>query len=199
MEQERRQKALRVTMTNPYYEWIYDEVAYIITAEEIAAFKKLATDPEREQFIVNFWERRNPEPGNPENKFRQEYYRRIIFANQHFSTDVQGRQTDRGRIYIQFGPPDSIDANLTGGTTIDSVDPARSQLVPIPAEIWHYRCIDARRTDVDVVFADPANTGDYRLILDSSPKDVLLYSPQPEVGSRFGGDSGSPATPKLPI
>ena len=81
--EKRRQKAVQKEMESPYKKWLDEEVPYIITGTERAAFKKLTTDDEREQFIENFWERRNPDPGSPENEFKEEYYRRIAYANEH--------------------------------------------------------------------------------------------------------------------
>ncbi len=76
-EEKRRQKALRNEMETPYKKWMSEEVPYIITDQERAAFKKLSTDDEREAFIENFWERRNPNPESPENEFKEEYCRRL--------------------------------------------------------------------------------------------------------------------------
>ena len=99
-EEKRRQKAIQKEMESPYKKWLSEEVPYIITDEERAAFKKLTTDEEREPFIENFWERRNPNPGSPENEFKEEYYRRIAYANEHYASGIPGWKTDRGRIYI---------------------------------------------------------------------------------------------------
>ena len=115
-EEKKRQKAIQKEMESPYKRWLSEEVPYIITDEERAAFKKLSTDDEREQFIEQFWERRNPNPGSPENEFKEEYYRRIAYANEHYASGIPGWKTDRGRIYITWGPPDEIDSHPSGGT-----------------------------------------------------------------------------------
>ena len=107
--EKRRQKAIQKELESPYKKWLNEEVPYIITNEERAAFKKLTTDDEREQFIETFWERRNPNPGSPENEFKEEYYRRIAYANEHYASGIPGWRTDRGRIYIMYGPADEID------------------------------------------------------------------------------------------
>src|SRR5258708_8750607 len=104
-------------MESPYKKWLQEEVPYITTSEERAAFKKLATDEEREQFIEQFWERRNPSPGSPENEFKEEYYRRIAYANEHYASGTPGWRTDRGRIYITYGPADEIESHPSGGAT----------------------------------------------------------------------------------
>ncbi len=115
-EEKRRQKAIQKEMESPYKKWLSEEVPYIITDDERAAFKKFTTDEEREQFVEQFWERRNPNPGSPENEFKEEYYRRIAYANEHYASGIPGWRTDRGRIYIMWGPPDEIESHPSGGT-----------------------------------------------------------------------------------
>ena len=68
------------------------------------AFKRLKTDEEREQFIEQFWLRRDPTPDTDENEFKEEHYRRIAYANEHYASGIPGWKTDRGRIYIMYGP-----------------------------------------------------------------------------------------------
>jgi len=178
-QQKARRKALTVEFTNVYSLWLR-EVAYIITPEERAAFKRLTTDDEREQFIEQFWERRNPEPGSPENKFREEYYRRIVFANQRFSNTVPGWKTDRGRIYILYGPPDEIDSQPTGGTMRWSVDEGPPGIKTFPFEQWFYRYLkgaEGVEENQVLTFVDPTNAGEYRLTINPADKDVLLHVP----------------------
>ncbi len=115
-EEKRRQKAIQKEMESPYKKWLSEEVPYIITDEERASFKKLSTDDEREQFIEGFWERRNPNPSSPENEFKEEYYRRIAYANEHYASGIPGWKADRGRIYIMWGPPDEIESHPSGGS-----------------------------------------------------------------------------------
>ena len=117
--EKRRQKAIQKELESPYKKWLTEEVPYIITSEERASFKKLSTDDEREQFIENFWERRNPNPGSLENEFKEEYYRRIAYANEHYASGIPGWRTDRGRIYIMYGPPDENDSHPSGAATFD--------------------------------------------------------------------------------
>ncbi len=115
-EERRRQKAAQKEMEGPYRKWLDEEVPYIITDEERAAFKKLATDDEKEQAIEAFWQRRNPNPDSPENEFKEEYYRRIAYANEHYASGIPGWKTDRGRIYIMWGPPDENETHPSGGS-----------------------------------------------------------------------------------
>jgi GWxTD domain-containing protein len=110
-QEKRRRKAAQKEMESAYKKWLSDEVPYIITGEERTAFKQLSTDDEREQFVEQFWERRNPNPGSPENEFKEEYYRRIAYANEHYASGIPGWRTDRGRIYIMYGPPDEIESH----------------------------------------------------------------------------------------
>jgi len=99
-----------------YGDWLNSDVPYIITADERAAFSKLGTNEEREQFIKHFWQVRNPDPDLGENSYKEEHYRRMAYANEHFSSGVPGWRTDRGHIYILWGPPDEIESHPTGGT-----------------------------------------------------------------------------------
>ena len=149
--EKRRQKEIQKEMESPYKKWLNEEVPYIITAEERAAFKKLSTDDEREQFIEQFWERRNPNPGSPENEFKEEYYRRIAYANEHYASGIPGWKTDRGRIYIMYGPPDEIDAHPSGGTyNRPEEEGGRRQPPHTPSRQWRYRYIDGIGNNIDV-------------------------------------------------
>jgi GWxTD domain-containing protein len=131
-----------------YQKWLNEEVAYIITAEERRDFLALKSDAERLQFIEKFWLRRDPTPDTKENEFKEEHYRRIAYANEHFASSVQGWQTDRGRIYIVYGPPDEIEDHKAENP---------------PRQVWRYRWADGLGTDVKVEFTDPGKTGDYRM------------------------------------
>ncbi len=136
-----------------YSRWLNEEVVYIIDDAESAAFQRLTTDEERDQFIEQFWERRNPTPGSPENAFKEEHYRRIAFANKHFAvaSGVPGWQTDRGHIYIVYGPPDEIDSHPQNATR------------PIGTEQWRYLHVAGLGADGYVTFIDRTGSGDYHL------------------------------------
>src|SRR6202140_3303752 len=114
-EKRKRDEKLRKELETPYRKWLNEDVAYIITDEERATFKRLQTDEEREQFIEQFWLRRDPTPDTVENEFKEEHYRRIAYANEHYASGIPGWKTDRGRIYITFGPPDEIESHPSGG------------------------------------------------------------------------------------
>jgi GWxTD domain-containing protein len=173
--EKRRQKEIQKEMESPYKKWLNEEVPYIITAEERAAFKKLGTDDEREQFIEQFWERRNPNPGSPENEFKEEYYRRIAYANEHYASGIPGWKTDRGRIYIMYGPPDEIDDHSSGGTYIRPWEEGGGTTSTFPFEQWRYRYIDGIGTNIELEFVDPTMSGEFHLTMDPGEKDALLH------------------------
>jgi GWxTD domain-containing protein len=175
--EKRRQKAIQKEMESPYKKWLEEEVPYIITADERATFKKLSTDDEREQFIENFWERRNPNPGSPENEFKEEYYRRIAYANEHFASGVPGWRTDRGRIYIMYGPADEVESHPSGGSYVRPQEEGGGETSTYPFEQWRYRYIDGIGNNVILEFVDPTMTGEYHLTMDPGEKDALLHVP----------------------
>ncbi len=156
-EREKREQKLKKELQTPYRKWLNEDVAYIITGEERTAFKALQTDAEREHFIEQFWERRDPTPGTVENEFKEEHYRRIAYANQHFApaSGLAGWKTDRGRIYITFGPPDEIEAHPQGGSQHT-----------YPYEQWRYRFLSRVGNNIVVEFDDPANNGEFRMTTD---------------------------------
>jgi GWxTD domain-containing protein len=142
--------ASRAGLNHPYFDWLANDVPYIISPEERIAFVQLTNDEDRDLFIEQFWERRNPEPDSQDNMFKSEHYRRIVYSNEHFSSErTPGWKTDRGRIYIQWGPPEEIESNKpdTGGRV----------------ETWRYRYLEGVGENVVAGFADPDLTGDYRL------------------------------------
>jgi GWxTD domain-containing protein len=176
-EEKRRQNALRKEMETPYKKWLEEEVPYIITPDERATFKKLSTDDERESFIENFWDRRNPSPGSPENEFKEEYYRRIAYANERFASGIPGWKTDRGRIYIMYGPADEVDSHPSGGTYERPPSEGGGETSTYPFEDWRYRYIDGIGTNIILEFVDPTMTGEFRLTMDPGEKDALLHVP----------------------
>ena len=138
-------------------------MAYIISDEERAAFKSLQTDEEREHFIEQFWLRRDPTPGTVENEFKEEHYRRIAYANEHFATSIPGWKTDRGRIYITYGPPDEKESHPSGGAYQRPAEQGGGTTSTFPFEQWRYRFIEGIGTDVIIEFVDPTMTGEYRM------------------------------------
>ncbi len=176
-ERRRREQKLRKELESPFKKWLDEDVGYIITDEERAAFKRLSTDEEREQFIEQFWLRRDPTPDTMENEFREEHYRRIAYANERFASGIPGWKTDRGRIYITFGPPDENESHPSGGTYERPIEEGGGTTSTYPFEKWRYRWIEGIGTDVIIEFVDPTMTGEYRMTMDPSEKDALLMVP----------------------
>jgi GWxTD domain-containing protein len=176
-ERYRAQKALRQELKGPYKTWLNEEVPYIITEDERKAFMSLANDEEREAFIENFWQRRNPNPDSPENEFREEHYRRIQYANDHYAAGKPGWKTDRGHIYIAFGPADSIDSHPSGGMYERPMEEGGGETSTFPFEVWHYRYLEGIGENIDIEFVDSCQCGDYHFTIDRSEKDALKYVP----------------------
>ena len=178
-DQERRsqQKELRQELKGPYKKWANEDVRWIITDQEMKAFKSLSNDEERDAFIEQFWQRRNPDPESPENTFRDEHYRRIEYSNEHFAAGKPGWLTDRGHMYIAYGKPDSIDSHPSGGSYDRPMEEGGGQTSTFPFETWHYRYIEGVGDNVDIEFVDTCMCGDYHMTLDRSEKDALLHVP----------------------
>ena len=168
---------LRKELTATYGRWVEQDVAYIITDEERGAFARLKTDEEREQFIEQFWLRRDPTPDTVENEYKEEHYRRIAYANEHFASGVPGWRTDRGRIYITWGPPDERDEHPSGGTYQRKPEEGGGMTSTFPFEIWRYRHLEGVEEDVELEFVDPTMSGQFRLTLDPCEKDALARVP----------------------
>lgn len=151
-------------------QWLNEDVLYIITPEERAAFLRLKSESERQHFVAQFWLRRDPDPSTARNEFREEHYRRIAFANQHFAGHEPGWKTDRGRIYILYGPPDEIESHPTGGPYRAPVSEGGGQHQTFPFEAWLYHHIAGRGNNVIMEFVDKTRTGDYVLAANSGDK-----------------------------
>lgn len=160
-----------------YKKWMDNDVAYIITDQEKKAFKALTTDEERENFIENFWRRRDPNPDTEENEYREEYYERIAYANQHFASGIPGWKTDRGRVYIAHGKPDSIEAHPSGGSYDRPSYEGGGSTTTYPFETWFYRHLDGIGDGIEIEFVDPTGTGEYRMARDANEKDALRMVP----------------------
>lgn len=160
-----------------YKKWINNDVLYIITDEEKKAFKALATDEERENFIEQFWRRRDPNPDTEENEYREQYYERIAYANEHFSSGVPGWRTDRGRVYIAWGKPDSIESHPSGGAYDRPSYEGGGSTTTYPFEIWFYRHLEGVGSGIEIEFVDPTGTGEYRMAQNADEKDALRMVP----------------------
>ncbi|MGB8537399.1 MAG: GWxTD domain-containing protein [Acidobacteriaceae bacterium] len=188
-EKFKQQKELRNELKGPYKKWVEEDVRWIITDQELKAFKSLSNDEERDNFIEQFWRRRNPDPDSPENEYREENYRRIAYANEHFAAGKPGWKTDRGHMYIAYGKPDSIDAHPSGGSYERPVEEGGGETSTFPFEIWNYRYIEGIGENVNIEFVDTCQCGDYHMTLDRSEKDALLHVPG--AGATLGEQLGT--------
>ncbi|HEY1270917.1 MAG TPA: GWxTD domain-containing protein [Terriglobales bacterium] len=170
-------KALRQELGKTYKKWLDEDVRWIITDEEQKAFKLLSNDEERDQFIEAFWARRDPTPDTPENEFKEEHYRRIAYANEHFPAGIPGWKTDRGRIYIMFGAADEIESHPSGGTYERPMEEGGGTTSTYPFETWRYRYLEDVGQEVIIEFVDTCMCGDYHMTMDRSEKDALLNVP----------------------
>jgi GWxTD domain-containing protein len=176
-EKFNQQKELKHELHGVYKKWVDEDVHWIITDTELQAFKQLGNDEERDQFIEQFWLRRNPNPDSPDNEFREEHYARIAYANEHFAAGKPGWRTDRGHIYIAYGKPDSIDSHPSGGSYERPVEEGGGETSTFPFEIWHYRYLEGIGDNIDIEFVDTCMCGDYHATIDRSEKDALKTVP----------------------
>lgn len=176
-EQKKKMGRALKELDAQYKQWLQEDVVYIISPEERTAFLQLSTSEEREQFIEQFWLRRSSNPDLPENDFKEEHYRRIAYANEHFASGIPGWRTDRGRIYIIWGPADEVDSHPTGGTYDRPMDEGGGSTTTYPWESWRYRYLEGLGNNVILEFVDPSGSGEYRLTMDPSEKDALLHVP----------------------
>ncbi len=160
-----------------YKDWIEKDVAYIITDEERKAFKRLATDEEREQFIEAFWRRRDPDPDTEENEYREQYYERIAYANEHYTSGIPGWKTDRGRIYITFGKPDEVETHPSGGNYERPSYEGGGSTTTYPFETWFYRYLAGVGSGIEIEFVDPTGSGEYHIARSPNEKDAMLNVP----------------------
>ncbi len=176
-EAKRRAKKTLKELDNGYRQWLTEDVTYIISPDERNAFLQLATNEEREQFIEQFWLRRSSNPDLPENDFKEEHYRRIAYANEHFASGIPGWKTDRGRMYITWGKPDEIESHPAGGTYERPIEEGGGSTSTYPFETWRWRYLEGIGENVILEFVDPTGSGEYHLTIDPSEKDALLHVP----------------------
>ena len=176
-EQKRKIKKTLKELDSPYKQWLSEDVIYIISPEERQAFLQLETNEEREQFIEQFWLRRSSNPDLPENDFKEEHYRRIAYTNEHYASGIPGWKTDRGRMYIMWGPADEVESHPTGGTYDRPMEEGGGSTTTYPWESWRYRYMEGIGENVIWEFVDPSGSGEYHLTMDPSEKDALLHVP----------------------
>ena len=176
-QERKRLKKLEKELQGPFKRWLKEDVLYIITGVEKKAFLRFTTGEEREDFIEQFWMRRDPTPDSMENEYKEEHYRRIAYANDRFASGFPGWRTDRGRIYITFGPPDEIEDHPSGGLYDRPMEEGGGTTSTYPFQIWRYRYIEGIGTDILIEFVDPSMTGEYRHTMDPYEKDALMHVP----------------------
>ncbi|HMD38180.1 MAG TPA: GWxTD domain-containing protein [Candidatus Acidoferrum sp.] len=178
-KKEQRQKARKTLkeLDSQYKQWLNEDVIYIISPDERNAFLQLDTNEEREQFIEAFWLRRSSNPDLPDNDFKEEHYRRIAYANEHFASGIPGWKTDRGRMYIMWGPADEVDSHPTGGTYDRPIDQGGGSTTTYAWEQWRWRYLEGIGENIELEFVDPSGSGEYHLTMDPSEKDALLHVP----------------------
>ena len=170
-------KSYKQELKGVYKKWLDEDVIWIISDEERAAFKQLSNDEERDNFIEAFWQRRDPTPDTEENEYKEDHYRRIAYANEHFPAGIPGWKTDRGRIYIVYGPADEIESHPSGGTYERPMEEGGGETSTYPFEQWRYRYIEGIGQEIIIEFVDTCMCGDYHMTMDRSEKDALLYTP----------------------
>lgn len=178
-EKQRKEntKRLKQELSKTYKRWLDEDVRWIITDEERSAFRQLSNDEERDQFIEAFWQRRDPTPDSMDNEYKEEHYRRIAYANEHFPAGVPGWKTDRGRIYIMYGPADEIESHPSGGTYNRPTAEGGGTTSTFPFENWRYRYLEGIGQEVVIEFVDTCMCNEYHMTMDRSEKDALLYTP----------------------
>src|SRR5580693_8537806 len=176
---EQKQKARKTLkeLDSQYRQWLNEDVIYIISPEERNAFLQLDTNEEREQFIEQFWLRRSSNPDLPDNDFKEEHYRRIAYANEHFASGIPGWKTDRGRMYIMWGPADEVDSHPTGGTYDRPASEGGGSTTTYPWETWRWRYLEGIGENVILEFVDPSGSGEFHMTMDPCEKDALLHVP----------------------
>jgi GWxTD domain-containing protein len=170
-------KKLEKELATPYKKWLEEEVPYIISDEERSAFLQLQTNEEREQFIEAFWQRRDPTPDTVENEFKEEHYRRIAYANERFSSGIPGWRTDRGRIYIMWGKPDSLESHTQGEMYNRPMTEGGGQTSTYAYEDWNYHYMEGIGQNITIEFVDPTGTGEFHITMDPGEKDALAHVP----------------------
>ncbi len=174
---DRNEKKKKEELKSVYKKWLDEDVPYIITDDERKAFKQLKTDEERDQFIEQFWLRRDPDPDTPENEYKDEYFQRIEYANEKFTSGIAGWRTDRGRIYVTFGKPDEIESHPSGGSYDRPSYEGGGSTSTYPFETWWYRYIEGIGSDIEIEFVDPSGSGEYHIARSPDEKDALLNVP----------------------
>jgi len=187
---DKREERIRQEESVDYYDkWLNEDVKYIISDEERSVFNALTTPEEKEQFIEQFWFRRDPDPRTAENEFKTEHYRRIAYANEHFTSGDPGWMTDRGKVYITWGPPANIVSRPTGGFYVRTIEEGGGTTTVYPYEKWTYHYIEGIGSNIDLEFVDPTESGEYKLAVYDWEKDSSMF--HPSVGQTLDEQMGT--------
>src|SRR5437879_12331258 len=176
-EAKRKMRRTLKELDSAYRQWLTEDVTYIISPDERNAFLQLDTNEEREQFIEQFWLRRSSNPDLPENDFKEEHYRRIAYANEHFASGIPGWKTDRGRMYIMWGPADEVESHPTGGTYDRPMEEGGGSTTTWPWETVRWRYMEDIGENIIIEFVDPSGSGEDQMTMDPGEKDALLHVP----------------------
>jgi GWxTD domain-containing protein len=176
-EAKQRHKKLVRELRPGEDDWLRNVVPDIITEQERRAFLELGTEEERDQFKEIFWRDRNHDPESPVNPFKEEHYRRLSYADEHFASGIPGRKTDRGHIYVIWGPPDEIESHPTGGTYDRSPREGGGSSTAYAWELWRYRHLESIGENIEIEFVDPSGSGEYHITNDPCEKDALTHVP----------------------
>jgi GWxTD domain-containing protein len=187
-QQKASDRQLMKELATPYKKWLDEDVAYIISPDERKSFLQLQTNEEREEFIEQFWQRRNPDPDSTDNPVKEEHYRRIAYANEHYASGMPGWKTDRGRIYIIWGKPDSLETHTLGETWDRPMDLGGGETQTYAYEDWTYNEMEGIGQNITLEFVDQTGTGEFKLTSDPSAKDALTMVPG--AGDTLAEDEG---------
>ena len=99
------------------------------------------------------------------------------YANEHFSAGIPGWRTDRGRIYIVWGPPDEIESHPAGGQYQRQPGEGGGSTSTYPFERWRYRYLEGIGNEITIEFVDSCMCNEYRMSNDPNEKDALLHTP----------------------
>ena len=175
---DKQEEKLRQEESVDYYgKWLNEDVKYIISDEERSVFNALTTPEEKEQFIEQFWFRRDPDPRSSENEFKTEHYRRIAYANEKFTSGDPGWLTDRGKVYITWGPPANIISRPTGGAYVRTIEEGGGTTTVYPYEKWSYHYIEGLGPNIELEFVDPTESGEFKLAVYDWEKDSGTFHP----------------------
>lgn len=148
--QKRAKFSIRRSLFTQDYEVTLAQLSYIATMEEYNWLKSLPPE-QRVRGLLEFWKRRDPTPNTPTNEALSLFYQRVKYANEQFSFATrEGWETDRGRIFIKYGPPDQI---------IDRP----IELDRRPYIIWSYDHVEGRPGGRQFLFVDDTGHGFYKL------------------------------------